>query len=433
VVTPVPLGTDPATPTTVIGVPITLTANTTDTLEGADPTYQWSSSCAGTLEPPLPGSAVIPDTFSMPSGPAPLGTGDITTTFTSYCNGIETITFWIQDDTPMSGSIRAKVSFTVTYVPQGAEVTIAFDQYPDITAIGIAPPGDVPIYGEAVGLVAAVQAYNTYGLTYAWTDECTGAEPHGVFTDADTLTPTWLAPPGGVMPAVCKLTLTIQELPPGNGQNTASLTLDITNGTISVMFYDLDVTVVGLGAVASVPAGVDCPADTSCTASFGKGYDVALTATAGTPTDPGTRIDFSGWSGACSGTTAACSLTMDSAKSVQATFTAFHQLTVQLPVYPAASFCCTNTEQCIYLPPFGQICVPGVPSCSICYSYPAMSVQSSPAGIDCATAQGSIAGLCSAWFPAGTIVSLTNGASAGCDAGAPDCTVTMDQPRTVTY
>jgi hypothetical protein len=67
----------------------------------------------------------------------------------------------------------------------------------------------------------------------------------------------------------------------------------------------------GTGTVASSPAGISCGA--TCSASFANGTVVSLAAT------PDTGSTFAGWSGACTGT-GACSVTMDAAKSVSATF-----------------------------------------------------------------------------------------------------------------
>jgi hypothetical protein len=67
----------------------------------------------------------------------------------------------------------------------------------------------------------------------------------------------------------------------------------------------------GAGTVTSTPSGISC--GTTCSASFASGTVVSLTAV------PDSGSTFAGWSGACSGT-GACSVTMDAAKSVSATF-----------------------------------------------------------------------------------------------------------------
>lgn len=66
----------------------------------------------------------------------------------------------------------------------------------------------------------------------------------------------------------------------------------------------------GLGTVRSTPAGINCGA--TCAADFIEGTGVILTAT------PAASSIFVGWTGDCSGTD--CTLTLDAAKTVTATF-----------------------------------------------------------------------------------------------------------------
>jgi hypothetical protein len=69
---------------------------------------------------------------------------------------------------------------------------------------------------------------------------------------------------------------------------------------------------VGSGTVTSTPAGISCGAD--CSESYISGTMVTLTAT------PNGGSTFFGWSGGgCSGT-GSCTVTMDAAKTVNATF-----------------------------------------------------------------------------------------------------------------
>ncbi len=69
----------------------------------------------------------------------------------------------------------------------------------------------------------------------------------------------------------------------------------------------------GSGTVTSAPGGIDC--GSSCIAPFAPGSGVTLTAT------PAAGSTFAGWSGACSGTGATCSLVMNADTSVTANFT----------------------------------------------------------------------------------------------------------------
>jgi hypothetical protein len=77
--------------------------------------------------------------------------------------------------------------------------------------------------------------------------------------------------------------------------------------------FDLNVVLAGTGAgvVTSAPAGIDC--GSTCDVSFDEGTAVQLSAAAATDST------FLGWSGDCTGTLS-CSVSMDEAKSVTATF-----------------------------------------------------------------------------------------------------------------
>lgn len=74
----------------------------------------------------------------------------------------------------------------------------------------------------------------------------------------------------------------------------------------------LGVTVTGNGRVTSQPAGINCV--THCSADFDVGTTVLLTAS------PVAGNVFSGWSGACTGTSLTCSLVVNSTLSARATF-----------------------------------------------------------------------------------------------------------------
>ena len=75
--------------------------------------------------------------------------------------------------------------------------------------------------------------------------------------------------------------------------------------------YTLTVKRNGTGTVTSTPAGITCGSD--CTEPYASGTTVTLKAT------PETGYRFTGWSGACTGTSS-CNVTMSVAKSVTATF-----------------------------------------------------------------------------------------------------------------
>jgi len=75
----------------------------------------------------------------------------------------------------------------------------------------------------------------------------------------------------------------------------------------------LSVTMQGAGSVTSNAGGINC--GTTCTSNYAVGAGVVLTAAAGS------GYQFGGWSGACSGTSASCSVTMSQAQAVGASFT----------------------------------------------------------------------------------------------------------------
>lgn len=153
----------------------------------------------------------------------------------------------------------------------------------------------------------------------------------------------------------------------------------------------LSVSVSGGGRVVSVPAGIDCGA--SCSSRFAPEASVTLTATADTG-----RV-FSGWGGDCAGTAATCTVSMQAARTVTASFNA----------PPAQSFTL-------------NVSVTG-----------GGSVRSLPAGIECGTT-------CSAAFASGASIELSATPAAGqvlsgwggaCTGAGTTCNVTMNQARTV--
>jgi hypothetical protein len=151
----------------------------------------------------------------------------------------------------------------------------------------------------------------------------------------------------------------------------------------------LTVSVTGSGGVASNQPGISCP--TTCSASFAQGTQVSLYASAAA------NYQFTGWGGACTGT-GICTVTLNAATSVSATFT---QLTQPLAVSVASG---------------------------------GGTVASTPAGVTCPTD-------CLGSFPQGSQVALQATPSpgwafttwgGGCTGADPACTVTMSQAQQVT-
>ena len=146
----------------------------------------------------------------------------------------------------------------------------------------------------------------------------------------------------------------------------------------------------GSGTVTSAPGGIDC--GVTCSASFAEGTSVVLTAA------PAAGSTFTGWTGACAGALPTCTVPMDAAKSVTATFAV---QTFLLSVSKAGS---------------GS----GL-------------VSALSAGINCGA-------MCTSTLTYGTTVNLAATASSGSNfagwsgacSGTGSCTVTMTQARAVT-
>jgi LysM repeat protein len=102
----------------------------------------------------------------------------------------------------------------------------------------------------------------------------------------------------------------------GNYTTICTVTMDAAKSVTANfdrIFYTLTVSKSGIngGTVASVPTGIFC--GSICTYNFPSSTTVTLTATAAS------GYSFSGWGGACTGN-GICTVTMDDARSVTATF-----------------------------------------------------------------------------------------------------------------
>jgi len=85
-------------------------------------------------------------------------------------------------------------------------------------------------------------------------------------------------------------------------------------GGLAIVSASLTVSKTGSGTVTSIPAGISCGTD--CTENYLLNTQVTLTAA------PAEGYVFKEWGGACSGTSAAVTVTADSAKTCTATFAA---------------------------------------------------------------------------------------------------------------
>lgn len=186
----------------------------------------------------------------------------------------------------------------------------------------------------------------------------------------------------------------------GMGRGWAAVTLALAlgacggggggGGQAPAVTYDLTVSVTGSGTVTGAGGAINC--GTACSAQLADNTSVTLTAT------PAAGHRFVSWGGACSGQTTSCTVQMNAAKSV------------------SASFQVVPSTQTLNVSVTGQ----GV-------------VSSTPAGIECGSA-------CSAGFANNASVTLTATPAQGqtlstwggaCSGQAATCTLTMDDVKTV--
>jgi hypothetical protein len=233
----------------------------------------------------------------------------------------------------------------------------------------------------------------------------------------------------------------------------------------------------GAGAISSAPVDVNCLAG-QCQSSFPNGSVVTLTATP----DTGTSF-FTGWTGSCTNATGACTVTMDAAKSVRANFSLIqrtltatkagsgsgtivsfgsptnincgatcaisrvHGQTVTLLATPAPGSVLTGwSPNCNLVAEYCQVTMNGDQTVTATFEETRTlsvakdgsgsgSITSSPNVIDCG-------GTCGAEVVLNRTVTLTatpdaassvfSGWTGDCTNASGDCTVTMDQARSVT-
>ena len=189
----------------------------------------------------------------------------------------------------------------------------------------------------------------------------------------------------------------------GNCTSSPTCTLTLSSSQKVTAIFDLiqaapmlTVTLAGngTGSVTSNPAGITCPPNPTCTASFPLGTQVTLTAA------PVANSYFAGWIGANCGSSNTCIITLNGNQAVTATFNLSPVLTVVLAG--------TGTG----------------------------TVTSSPTGITCPPNP-----TCSASFPPGTQVTLTetpganssfSGWTGGNCSSGPTCVVTLNANLQVT-
>ncbi|MGB4785889.1 MAG: choice-of-anchor D domain-containing protein, partial [Candidatus Acidiferrum sp.] len=180
---------------------------------------------------------------------------------------------------------------------------------------------------DAASLDFAVQLPGSTSSPQAITAHSTGSFPLNISSvtlagaDLDQFSITADACSGTPIPSGSDCTITLVFSPTTSGVKSASLVVThnasgsphtvILTGNVAINPLTVTRAGTGSGTVTSSPAKIDCGA--TCSAFFPSGTVVSLTAT------PARGSLFAGWSGMCRGT-ASCSVTMDAAKNVTATF-----------------------------------------------------------------------------------------------------------------
>lgn len=276
-------------------------------------------------------------------------------TFTGWqgaCTGSQPTCSIITNATQQVTATFALNQYTLTVIPQGNGHGLITSS-PNGIACGITC--SVPLdYGAAITLTATPF---TDTLFTGWQGACIGATPTCVVTLAtDTavtatftlkqyaLTVDRIGTGGGIVTSTppglaCGITCTVlvDHGAPLTLTATAAISstfmgwqgacTDITpactvtidraqqvTATFTLNHYDLTVvkTGKGTGVVTSIPAGVEC--GLTCTVRAEHGAVITLTAT------PDTFASFTGWQGACSGTTPVCTVSLTASQMVMATF-----------------------------------------------------------------------------------------------------------------
>jgi Divergent InlB B-repeat domain len=284
--------------------------------------------------------AVTPDTGSRFAGwaGACTGTGDCKVTMDAAKNVTATFNLIPKFALTVTKTGAGTISSSPVGIDCGATCTSSFDQNTVVTL--------TPTPGSGISFLG-------------WTGACTGI-------------------------GACTVTM--------NALKSVSASFEPTPLPVFALTTTIDTTGTGTGNVSSNPVGINCP--TTCSKNFDQNTSVTLTAT------PVAGSSFAGWTGACTGLTT-CSVTMDAAKTVTATF----NLIPKFALTVTKSSTGTGTG----------------------------SISSDPAGIDCGST-------CTSSFLQGKIVTLTASAASGSSfagwtgdcTGTGACAVTMDAAKSVT-
>ncbi|HTT70246.1 MAG TPA: hypothetical protein VMG32_03405 [Anaeromyxobacteraceae bacterium] len=127
------------------------------------------------------------------------------------CGTSRTLTFSATDSKNVTSS--ASMIFAVAPYPTGeVDVNVTFNSFPNI--LSITSPDAQCVPGGTISIVAVAQDDDGDSITPSWSSNCSGA----TFDNANTLTPTFHAPPTAPPSGSCSVVLTVSDGRGGTNQ-----------------------------------------------------------------------------------------------------------------------------------------------------------------------------------------------------------------------
>ena len=253
----------------------------------------------------------------------------IVSSMTSAVSGVggDSNSYYLQDiwSNEAQGCLSAQLTPTIGLAWTSSNVVQATLTAPDATTSGANSLPNAPVVFTLMNGSTVVSTYSTTtsGCTvisnsYSFQRNYSSlATPYYSCTNSGTA--SWTVPS---LSAGETITVSYSGVYPGTtyGLGTGSTESGaFTSATNSISTTTntqvLSVSQVGSGSVTSNPSGISLGAAGSTNASFANGTSVTLTET------PSSGWSFTGWSGACTGSAATCTVSMSQARSVTATFT----------------------------------------------------------------------------------------------------------------
>ncbi len=167
-----------------------------------------------------------------------------TATLTSDCRGTERISLTVTD---VDQNISSVVEFALTYSPQGANVSVTLNRWPDI--LGITTPDAQLLPGDRTTITVTATDADDASLSYAWTVTCGGntVDPLKVFNAPDMATTGFYADPAAVPVGDCTATVKVSDN--HGGSVTGSIIIHVRNA-LQIQSSSVSATMSNVTAVA---------------------------------------------------------------------------------------------------------------------------------------------------------------------------------------